>query len=186
MLPVFCNVTRSIIFASRQLMMIDTDCWKSHPTSIVRSLMESSTHSPRSPTTPPSATTQYAELQGFLSMVGYKYSYSTCYPIPNTATNPASNSYPTSHSLILQFYSAVSNFIMCYREVYQTRYACGHEQPTSERKVNCNSPRCRYSPVHPPNCPACHATCAQTLQRARMMDPRIGEGLCYHCEHGVA
>ncbi|KAI6165186.1 hypothetical protein EDD17DRAFT_1556419 [Pisolithus thermaeus] len=75
---------------------------------------------------------------------------------------------------------------MCYREVYKTRRSCGHEEPTSERRVNCNSPRCRYSSAHPSHCPACHATCAQQLESARQMVTGIGDGLCYHCRRGVA
>ncbi|KAI6144994.1 hypothetical protein BKA82DRAFT_147645 [Pisolithus tinctorius] len=75
---------------------------------------------------------------------------------------------------------------MCYREVFQTRYACGHEQPTAERKVDCNNRRCRSSSVHPSNCAVCHATCAQSFERARPIVTAVGNGLCYHCAHGVA
>ncbi|KIJ62079.1 hypothetical protein HYDPIDRAFT_95166 [Hydnomerulius pinastri MD-312] len=50
---------------------------------------------------------------------------------------------------------------MCYRELQCIEYSCGHKEPFTESKVDCNSSRCRYSAQHVRGCLACSSTCSQ-------------------------
>ncbi|EIW74068.1 hypothetical protein CONPUDRAFT_67894 [Coniophora puteana RWD-64-598 SS2] len=50
---------------------------------------------------------------------------------------------------------------MCHRQLQCTRFACGHEEPVAENKIDCRSETCRYSCMHPRDCPRCTATCVQ-------------------------
>ncbi|KIM38839.1 hypothetical protein M413DRAFT_58199, partial [Hebeloma cylindrosporum] len=52
---------------------------------------------------------------------------------------------------------------MCFREIQCIKHACGHEHPQSDRRVDCNSSRCRYSQLHDASCSpkSCSSTCQQ-------------------------
>ncbi|PFH53504.1 hypothetical protein AMATHDRAFT_137447 [Amanita thiersii Skay4041] len=70
---------------------------------------------------------------------------------------------------------------MCYREVQCTRYACGHEVPHSDRRVDCGSGHCRYSSSHATPCSNCASACKQWLRPAQMQVTRTERTHCYHC-----
>ncbi|KAF8880776.1 hypothetical protein BD779DRAFT_1411347, partial [Infundibulicybe gibba] len=70
---------------------------------------------------------------------------------------------------------------MCYREVHCVKYACGHQTPSTERRVDCNSSQCRYSNAHNSNCHSCSTTCKQWLRPAQMVITQTSQSSCGHC-----
>jgi len=71
---------------------------------------------------------------------------------------------------------------MCYRQVQcQLHSMCGHEEPKSHFKVDCQNFRCRYSSLHPQNCGGCPDSCRQWLDRAQTVVTQIVNSRCYHC-----
>ncbi|KAF9219203.1 hypothetical protein BS17DRAFT_433366 [Gyrodon lividus] len=70
---------------------------------------------------------------------------------------------------------------MCYRELQCIEFSCGHREPFTETKVDCNSNLCRYSSLHARPCITCSSTCSQMLGRAQPRVAQRKESLCYHC-----
>jgi len=73
---------------------------------------------------------------------------------------------------------------MCHRKVDCTRHICGHEQPVSDSRVDCQSSRCRYSHRHPQPCGGCPTSCHQMLERAETVVTQMASTRCYHCSRG--
>ncbi|KIK91397.1 hypothetical protein PAXRUDRAFT_149584 [Paxillus rubicundulus Ve08.2h10] len=71
---------------------------------------------------------------------------------------------------------------MCYRQLQCIEFACGHKEPFTESKVDCNLRECRYSSVHVRPCIACSTTCLQMLGRAQPTVAQRKESLCRHCQ----
>ncbi|KAI0668294.1 hypothetical protein C8Q78DRAFT_979931 [Trametes maxima] len=66
---------------------------------------------------------------------------------------------------------------VCY--VYS---GCGHVYPMPDQEVQCDSPRCKFSPMHPKSCggSSCKQTCKQFRQHPQQYSPQIA-GYCPGC-----
>ncbi|KAI4520231.1 hypothetical protein EV121DRAFT_286563 [Schizophyllum commune] len=71
---------------------------------------------------------------------------------------------------------------MCYRAVPNTLYVCGHQTPINAgEQIDCNKSNCRYSSMHPTNCPNCARTCTQWLRPAQQFVQRRESRRCPQC-----
>ncbi|GJE88146.1 hypothetical protein PsYK624_042290 [Phanerochaete sordida] len=72
---------------------------------------------------------------------------------------------------------------MCNRrQVCYIYTVCGHAFTMPDEHIACDNPKCKFSPVHPPNCTGddCKRRCWQYRQPSQQYSPQLPE-LCPNC-----
>ncbi|KAF9052609.1 hypothetical protein BJ165DRAFT_1441347 [Panaeolus papilionaceus] len=90
--------------------------------------------------------------------------------------------FPSFDSTALSEYDQASFTTMCrWRQIQDTFATCGH----SYRLVYCPEPDCKFSPLHPTDCPNCTTTCWQYRRFPEIINRQFGR-LCPRCEEVAA
>ncbi|TFK54911.1 hypothetical protein OE88DRAFT_975809 [Heliocybe sulcata] len=71
---------------------------------------------------------------------------------------------------------------MCKERRVNVHYGlCGHVVLLPEELIQCEDKKCKFSPMHPANCPDCRRTCWQYRQFPETFDVHKREEYCPTC-----